>query len=212
MGYQKHGKYGEGAGLSGILMCINSTGIAYKWVREQFGISSYQELNKIARESKTGANGLLFFPYGNGAERTLNNSNPGASILNLDLNKHNVTDIIRAVQEGIVFSMNYGFGIMESMGLEHSIVRAGHTNMFLSNLFSQTFSNTTGLELQLYDTTGAEGAARGAALGAGIFTSTDDAFSSLKIKAVYESNVDERKILMDRYDQWLEHLRNKILK
>jgi xylulokinase len=122
----------------------------------------------------------LFYPFGNGAERVLGNKNPGASMMNLDLNRHHQAHLLRAAQEGIVFSMFYGFEVLRRMGVETTVVRAGRANMFLSPLFREAFVNTLQVPLELYDTNGAVGAAIGAGVGAGIFESFPDAFRGLQ--------------------------------
>ncbi|MEO8582565.1 MAG: FGGY-family carbohydrate kinase, partial [Flavitalea sp.] len=170
----------------GILLCINGTGILNSWLRKNFfnGLS-YDEINNKAAHTKVGAEGLLFYPFGNGAERVLENNNPGAWLSGLQFNTHHQGHIARAAQEGIVFSLYYGISIMEQMGMQVNKVRAGYANMFLSDTFALAFANTTGATLELYDTNGAIGAARGAGVGSKLFKDFHESFKGIeKIKTV----------------------------
>ncbi|MFZ9982735.1 MAG: xylulokinase, partial [Cyclobacteriaceae bacterium] len=166
---------------NGVLLCINGTGILNSWLRRTLGGLSYEDMNQLAGGVPVGSDGLQFYPFGNGAERVLGNKNPGASMLNLDLNRHGQAHLLRAAQEGIVFSMFYGFEVLRQMGVETTVVRAGRANMFLSPLFREAFVNTLQVPLELYDTNGAVGAAIGAGVGAGIFESFPDAFRGLHL-------------------------------
>jgi len=168
---------------NGILLCINGTGILNRWLNNNIRSAGdpygYQRLNEIAAQAPIGSAGLVALPFGNGAERILKNKEIGASFHGIDFNQHHQAHLFRAAQEGIVFSLKYGFDILEKMGSHSSVIRAGNANMFLSPLFREAFVNTTGLPLELYDTDGAKGAALGAGIGAGIYTSFKEAFEGL---------------------------------
>ncbi|MCH5598215.1 FGGY-family carbohydrate kinase [Niabella ginsengisoli] len=160
----------------GVLLCINGTGILNKWVRNLSGGMSYPEMNEAASTINAGSDGLLILPFGNGAERMLNNKIPGAHIINIDLNKHANAHLFRAAQEGIAFAFRYGLDIMRGNGMQPAIIRAGKTNMFLSNVFCEAFVNATNVPIELYDCDGSVGAALGAGIGAGYFKKPSDAF------------------------------------
>ncbi|KQC00762.1 xylulokinase [Pedobacter sp. Hv1] len=163
---------------TGVLLCINGTGSMYRWAKHNFAPQlSYTELNHIAAQSPVGSKGLKVLPFGNGAERMLNNKYTGAQLLNIDLNIHNQSDIFRAVQEGIAFSFRYGLDIMRENGMQPKVIRAGKANLFLSDLFAQTFVDVTGVPVELYENDGSVGAALGAGIGAGIFKDAAAAFS-----------------------------------
>jgi xylulokinase len=164
----------------GVLLCVSGTGILYRWLRATLGGKvGYDELNALAAAVPAGADGLLVHPFGNGAERTLENRNPGASIRCLDFNRHGLAHLARASQEGIVFALRHGLGIMRGVGIEPRTVRAGLANLFLSPLFAATFATVAGCRVELYATDGAQGAARGAGVGAGIYAGPDEAFPGL---------------------------------
>lgn len=191
---------------NGVLLCINGTGILNSWLRRMLGGLSYDEMNHQASEAPIGSKGLLFYPFGNGAERVLGNRNPGASLKGLDLNRHNHSHLIRAAQEGIVFSMFYGFEVLRKMGIETTVVRAGRANMFLSPLFREAFVNTLQVPLELYETNGAVGAAIGAGVGAGIYESFPEAFTGLQL--LHTQQPDPRLIpeYRDAVKGWMEGL------
>jgi xylulokinase len=198
-----HVNYTEAQPRLGILLCINGTGILFSWLRKMFGAaSSYAELNALAANVAVGAEGISILPFGNGAERMLENRTPGGWILGLDLVRHSQGHIVRAAQEGIAFSFRSGMAIMQSMGMHAGVIRAGHANLFLSPVFRETLSNVTGARIELYDTDGAVGAARGAALGVGAFTSTQDAFRSLKQIAVVEPQKQMIDQTQEAYRRW----------
>jgi xylulokinase len=195
----------------GVLLCINGTGIMNSWLKHQTGSEDYQEMNRMASHVQAGSDGVRVFPFGNGAERVLNNRNPGAMIYGLDLNRHRREHLLRAAQEGIVFSLNYGFDIMKKMGMSIDIVRAGEANMFLSPVFREIFVNTTETIVELYNTDGSQGAARAAGLGAGIYSGFNQAFSGLKKVAEFEPEIEKVKRYKHEYNQWLNLLNDKIL-
>lgn len=189
----------------GVLLCINGTGILNSWLRQNMAGLSYDEMNKLASSAKPGAEGLLIYPFGNGAERVLKNQAPGATIKGLSFNTHNQSHLLRAAQEGIAFSFNYGAEIMGEMGIKTNIVRAGKANMFLSPLFRQTMANVLDAKIELVDTDGALGAARGAALGAGLFANAKETFATLKCIENIEPDKDQSAV-KEAYNNWKKEL------
>lgn len=188
----------------GVLLCINGTGILNSWLRRNAlpdGIS-YAAMNDMAATAPIGADGLSILPFGNGAERVLENRAPGCSIHGLNFNIHTRAHLVRAAQEGIVYSFKYGIEVMEQMGMQVSKIHAGHANMFLSPLFRQTLANVTGATIELYDTDGSVGAARGAGIGAGIYKDSREAFASLQKIAVIEPNAAEVAATAEAYERW----------
>lgn len=164
---------------NGILLCINGTGCAYSWIRKNMDFQGYQEMNELAAAAPAGANGLMFFPFGNGAERVLQSRNTGARLLGLDFNIHGRQEIARVVQEGVAFALRYGLEVMEQMDMSPGVFKAGNANMFLSPVFRQVFSNITGAAVEIYDTDGAQGAARASGVGAGYYAGYAESFRGL---------------------------------
>lgn len=188
----------------GVLLCINGTGILNSWIRRNVlpdGVS-YAEMNDIAASAPIGAAGVSILPFGNGAERVLENRAPGCSIHGVNFNTHTRAHLLRAAQEGIVFSFKYGIEVMEQMGMEVSKIHAGHANMFLSPLFRHTLANVTGATIELYDTDGSVGAAKGAGIGVGIYKDHTEAFASLQKLAVVEPCADEVEATVEAYERW----------
>ncbi len=186
----------------GVLLCINGTGIANAWIRRMTGALDYPSMNKLAEGVKPGADGLTFLPFGNGAERMLENKMPGAGFHGLDLNIHKQAHLYRAVQEGIACAFRYGMEIMRESGIALEVIRAGHNNMFLSKVFCNALSALSGASIQLYDTDGALGAARGAALGAGIYASFQQAFKQLEVKESIKSPQNLVNEYESTYRKW----------
>ncbi len=192
----------------GVLLCINGTGILNSWMRRNVADANmtYPQMNDLANTAPIGCNGLSIIPFGNGAERMLENRQPGCSMHGIDFNHHSKAHLLRAAQEGIVFSFMYGIEIMEHMGMKVNRIRAGHTNMFLSPLFRQTLANVTDAPIELYDTDGSVGAARGAGIGAGIYADHNEAFAALQQLAVVEPNAEQRQATLDAYNLWKQRL------
>jgi xylulokinase len=167
---------------TGVLLCINGTGSMYRWAKHTFApYLSYSELNHIAAQAPIGSKGLKVLPFGNGAERMLNNRYTGGQLLGIDLNTHSQADIFRAVHEGIVFAFRYGLDIMRLNGMQPKVIRAGRANLFLSDLFAQTFVDVTGIPVELYENDGSLGAAIGSGIGAGIYKNQEEAFAKHEV-------------------------------
>lgn len=198
----------------GTLLCVNGTAILNSWLKHNAmgapgGGLSYDDMNELAAQAPPGADGLTILPYGNGAERTLENRDPGASVHGLSFTRHGRAHLLRAAQEGIVFALRYGLQIMAGMGIRPAKVRAGHANLFLSPLFAEAFATASGAAVELYNTDGAQGAARGAGIGAGIYTPTT-AFAGLKTVRVVEPSARLRGAYEEAYGRWQAALRREL--
>ncbi len=198
----------------GVLLCINGAGIQYSWLKKYLTVreANYPALNDMADKIPEGAEGLLMLPFGNGAERMLNNQEVGASIHQMNFNIHTDAHLVRAAQEGIVYSFEYGMEIMKQTGIHPSIIRAGNANMFMSPIFRDTLATLTGATIELYDTDGAEGAAKGAGIGSGRYGSFDEAFAALKQIFVIEPDTSKADFFRERYEQWKDILQKQINK
>ncbi len=190
----------------GVLLCINGTGILNSWMRRNVapdGIS-YADMNKLAAQAPIGAGGVSILPFGNGAERMLENREQGCSIHGVSFTQHSTAHLLRAAQEGIVFSFQYGIEIMQQMGLKVDKIHAGQANMFLSPIFRNTLAGVSGAVIELYDTDGSVGAAKGAGIGVGIYKDNREAFSTLeRLDIIVPEDEDQYK---EAYEKWKSYL------
>lgn len=192
----------------GVLLCINGTGILNKWVKNIAGNNlGYSQINELAAGVAPGSNGLVILPFGNGAERMLQNKMVQSHIHNIDFNVHTPAHIYRAAQEGIAFAFRYGLDIIRENGTEPQIIKAGHANMFLSGVFTESFVNATGVPVELYNCDGSVGAALGAGIGAGLYTDAKQAFGKFvpvrsvkpKMKTLYDEMYMKWKEVLQRH-------------
>ena len=194
----------------GVLLCINGTGIMNRWIRDIAGSQmQYRQMNEQAKTIALGSENLQILPFGNGAERMLENKMPGAQIANLQFSTHQAPHLFRAVQEGIACAFRYGLDILKENGLRPDVIRAGKANMFLSDLFTDLFVNFTGVPVELYENDGSAGAALGAGIGAGIYKSAEEAFSSYKPVAFAEPQKNSSSYT-EVYDRWKTLLENTL--
>ncbi|MBU0472983.1 MAG: carbohydrate kinase [Bacteroidetes bacterium] len=203
-----HVNYSNENPLKGVLLCINGTGILYNWLKNELirTNESYEELNSLANKINVGSDGITVIPFGNGAERVLKNQNIGSHILGINFNNHTREHILRAAQEGIAFSFRYGIDLMKEMGIEVNLMRAGKANMFLSDIFSEAVANTSNATVELYNTDGAQGAARGAGVGANIYNSFEEAFVGFKKLMEIVPNAKLVSQYEEAYQRWKEKL------
>ena len=197
----------------GVLLCINGTGSMNRWTKNQFGKNiDYAAMNSLAQGVKPGSDGLMVLPFGNGAERMLNNKLVGVHLQHIDLNLHTQAHIFRAVQEGIAFAFRYGFDILKENRMNPAIIRAGKANLFLSDVFAQTFVNIIGIPVELYHTDGSFGAAIGAGIGIKNYQTANEAFSNIKPLKVIEPDGTN---LEEQYANWnnllLKQLKSELI-
>lgn len=204
-----HVNYQENDPKLGVLLCINGTGIQNSWLKNLTGAGyDYPQINEAAAAIPIGSAGVQVLPFGNGAERMLENKMVHAHIENIDFLRHEAAHLWRAAQEGIAFSFRYGLDIMRENGIRPQIIRAGHANLFLSPVFQQSFAGATGVSVELYDNDGSVGAALGAGLGLGVYSGRKEAFSGLRKYAVIEPAQTE--LYNDLYYKWKEILERKL--
>ena len=202
-----HVNHTEDAPRNGVLLCVNGTGILNSWLRRTVGNFTYEQMNTEGSKTPVGAEGLTFLPFGNGAERILENKPSDAGLYGLNFNRHQQGHLFRAAQEGIVYALQYGLEIMQKMSVETQTVRAGNANMFLSPLFREAFANTTGTTIELYNTDGATGAARGAGVGVGFYKNFNEAFIGLNKIETVEPQKALQAAYTEGYEKWLKILK-----
>ena len=200
---------GERAARIGVLLCINGAGIFNRWTRNIAAPNhGYAALNEEASKIPAGSAGLISLPFGNGAERMLNNKILGGHFHHLDFNIHTSSHLVRAVQEGIAFSFRYGLDIMRQNGISPTVIRAARANLFLSDVFTQSFVNACNATLEFYEGDGSFGAAIGAGIGAGIYTTSEAALKKREpVGMIYP---EAAKQYNELYEHWKEHLNNQL--
>jgi xylulokinase len=193
----------------GVLLCINGTGILNSWLKRNSGFAAagYEAMNEAASVVPIGSDRLVILPFGNGAERMLGNTDPGSYFAHIDFNRHSISHLARAAQEGIVFAFHYGMEIMKKTGIRPSVIRAGKANMFLSPLFRNTLSGISNAIIELYNTDGSQGAALGAGVGAGYYKSFKEAFGGLKKLETVEPEAEKAGAYQEAYGRWLDVLK-----
>ena len=201
-----HVNYQKGAVPKiGKLLCINGAGIQYRWLLNNLDVASYDEMNRLASSVSIGAEGVCMIPFGNGAERMLNNKDIGTRLVNLNLNNHNKAHLCRAALEGIAFSFVYGMEILKSDGISVNVIRAGNDNLFRSEIFSNTVATLISYDIEIYNTTGAIGAARAADLHKGNFKKFGENIMENDHVKTFKplNNKEEYK---DAYQNWKKEL------
>lgn len=193
---------------NGVLICVNGTGILYSWLKKLLNTKNlnidYAEMNEMVKSVPVGAEGLLCLPFGNGSERIFENKLIGSHLLNLDFNQHETGHILRAAVEGIIYALNLGFEMLSDLNINRNTIRAGNANLFLSGIFKTIFANVTDTPLEIFNTDGATGAARGAALGFGIFETMEETFDDLQLLEVIEPNSELSSIYKESFEGWKE--------
>tara|TARA_Y100000992_G_C21229205_1_gene474590 strand:- start:273 stop:1286 length:1014 start_codon:yes stop_codon:yes gene_type:complete len=204
-----HVNYNLNQPLIGTLLCINGAGIQYSWLKKMLGISDFKKMNKLASHVSVGCEGLINLPFGNGSERMLDSKNIGSHFCNLNLNLHGQGHLFRSTLEGVAFSFAYGMEIMRADGIDTKIIRAGNDNLFQSEIFSTTLSTLIGQTIEIYNTTGAIGAAR----AAGLEKENINQFSKSSVEYDKVSEIFPKSNTQpyeDAYQKWKLELEQKI--
>ncbi|MFY0599507.1 MAG: carbohydrate kinase [Cyclobacteriaceae bacterium] len=196
----------------GVLLCINGSGIQYRWINQEVASegTSYFDMEKMMADVPVGSDGLRMLPFGNGAERVLGNKDVGSHIQGLQFNRHSKPHLFRAALEGIAFSFAYGIEVMTSLGMSIESMRVGNDNLFQSQIFSDTVSTLMNGKIEIVETTGAIGAARAVGFTTGHFSSLREAMSGDKVLKTYvpKQNVAEYR---EAYARWKDDL-EKVIK
>jgi xylulokinase len=210
-----HVHHSKSAPRYGVLMCVNGAGSMNSRLRSTLSLKnlsqiSYDQMNAMASTVDVGSDGLIVLPFGNGAERILGNKDIGASTHGFNINRHTYAHVCRATQEGIAFALGFGFEMLREIGIRSSVIRAGHANMFLSPVFCETFAMVTGMPLELFDTDGSQGAARGAGVGVGHYKTPAESLENLERIKTYEPGLPNRSRCLDTFTEWKEILMKQV--
>ncbi|MGB5780485.1 MAG: FGGY family carbohydrate kinase [Eudoraea sp.] len=193
----------------GKLLCVNGAGIMYRWLLNNLKITSYQEMNELAAKVPIGSEGVIILPFGNGPERMLNNKDLGAQIGNINLNIHSKPHLCRAALEGIAFSFVYGMEILRADGIKAKVIRAGNDNLFRAPIFSNTIASLINQEIEIYNTTGAIGAARACQLHNGNYAAFGKQIMDNDYIMSYTPSSDKEEYKM-AYELWKNELELKL--
>ncbi|MBL7790935.1 MAG: carbohydrate kinase [Saprospiraceae bacterium] len=206
-----HVNYEQAFNRIGVLLCLNGAGIQYSWIKHQVarGSHTYADMERMVSTVPVGSEGLCMLPYGNGAERMLDNRNPNAHVFNIQFNRHTRGHLYRAALEGVAFSFAYGINILKEMGLNADLIRVGNDNMFQSKTFSTTLATMLGSQIEVVETTGAVGAAKAAGLAIGVYRNLQEALSNIKPAIIHEPQ--PQKGLYDQaFSLWLSCLEKSL--
>lgn len=195
----------------GVMHCTNGVGILNAWMKRMVAPQlSYSQFNDLSAQSPIGSDGVSILPFGNGAERILENRQMGSTIHGINFNNHSASTLARAAQEGVAFSFKYGMDIMQATGMDTKVIRAGHANMFLSPIFRTTLASVADAVIELYETDGSVGAATGAALGCGYYTSPEEAFRPLRKIEVVTPDRSHHEEYLEAYARWEDVLQREL--
>ena len=193
--------------MFGKLLNLNGAGIQYRWLQQLMGEVSYVKLNQMANEAPIGSNGLKVFPFGNGAERMLDNKIVNGHISNINFNIHDNNHLVRATLEGIAFALIYGIELLKNDGVVIENLKVGNDNLFISQVFSKTIANTLGITIQMLQATGADGAAKaGIAGGRGGFNN-----DTIQIIKTIDPNPQSQNQSIESFKNWKKQLLNNII-
>ncbi len=154
-----------------VMGVTQAAGLSLRWFRDQFGASGdgdgrdpYERLTEEAATARAGCNGLLFTPYLMGERTPHLDPRARGALLGLTAS-HTRADVIRAILEGVAFSLRDTFSIFGEMNVPVKNVRLGGGGA-KSALWRQIQADVYGHEVEVVEAE--EGAAYGAALLAGV--------------------------------------------
>jgi xylulokinase len=187
-----------------VMGVTQGAGLSLRWFRDQFGAgASYDALMKEAAAAPPGADGLLWAPYLMGERTPHLDPNARGALVGLTA-QHTRAHVIRAILEGVAFSLRDTFTIFRDLGVPVKSIRLGGGGA-RSPLWQQIQADIYGMPVELVAAD--EGAAYGAALlagvGAGIWPSVDAACKTAvhvakKIEPIAK-NVD---LMNRRYEEY----------
>lgn len=169
-----------------VMGCTQGAGLSLKWYRDNFchaeidtavgmGVDPYFLMDKQAEKIEPGCEGLMYLPYLMGERSPHNDPNAKGVFFGLSA-KHTKYDMLRAVMEGVSYSLNDCMEVVKEMGIDASEVRASGGGG-KSKLWRQMQADMFGCDINTINVS--EGPALGVALlasvGAGIYSSVPEA-------------------------------------
>jgi xylulokinase len=181
-----------------------AAGLSFKWFRENFGDGkSYDELVGEAERVPGGSDGLIWLPYLMGERTPHLDANARAAFVGLTAS-HTHAHAVRAILEGVAFSLKDSIEIFGELGAHAESIRLGGGGA-KSALWQQIQADVYGQTVETIEAE--EGAAFGAAIlagvGAGFWQTVDEACeATIKTARRIEPNPDAVKILERNYEAY----------
>jgi xylulokinase len=152
-----------------VMGVTQAAGLSLRWFRDQFGMAnghreSYEDLTAEAAKIPAGAEGLLWAPYLMGERTPYLDANARAMLVGLTAS-HTRAHVIRAILEGVAFSLRDTFTIFEQIAVPVKTIRLGGGGA-RSPLWRQIQADVYSHEVETVAVE--EGAAYGAAILAGV--------------------------------------------
>jgi xylulokinase len=189
-----------------VMGVTQAAGLSLRWFRDQFGAGPddgrdpYERLTEEAARVPAGSEGLLWAPYLMGERTPHLDPNARGALIGLTAS-HTRGHIVRAILEGIAFSLKDTFTLFEEMGVPVTRIRLGGGGA-RSALWRQIQADVYGQEVEIVATE--EGAAYGAAIlaavGAGKWGSVDAACNEIvHTEQRIAPQPEITKLLQERY-------------
>jgi xylulokinase len=168
-----------------VMGVTQGAGLSLRWFRDQFGAGKddgrdpYERLAEEAAKTPAGADGLLWAPYLMGERTPHLDPNARGALVGITA-QHTRAHVIRAILEGVAFSLRDSLTLFREIGVPIESIRLGGGGA-RSSLWQQIQADVYGMSVELVEAD--EGAAYGAALlgavGVGMWPSVEAACEKL---------------------------------
>ena len=185
-----------------VMGVTQAAGLSLRWFRDQFG-GAYDALTSEAANVPPGCDGLMWAPYLMGERTPHLDPDARGALVGLTAS-HTRAHIVRAILEGVAFSLRDIFSIFEEMQVPVSGIRLGGGGS-RSSVWQQIQADVYGQRVEIVES--AEGAAYGAALlagvGAGIWNSVYEAScQTVRVRTVVEPDPATSLFMQQQYSQY----------
>jgi xylulokinase len=193
-----------------VMGVTQAAGLSLRWFRNHFGGSTsgggadaYDGLTREAAEAPAGSDGLLWAPYLMGERTPHLDPLARAALIGLTAS-HSRAHVVRAILEGVAFSLQDTFAIFREMNLPVESVRVGGGGA-RSDLWRQIQADVYGHEVERVEAE--EGAAYGAAILAGVgarmWTSVDEACAAIvRVRDSVRPDPANAKVMAESYSTY----------
>lgn len=188
-----------------VMGVTQGAGLSLRWFRDQFGFASYDQLTAEAADVPAGANNLLWAPYLMGERTPHLDPNARAALVGLTAS-HTRAHVVRAILEGVAFSLRDSLEIFRDMNVPVESIRLGGGGA-RSKLWRQIQADVYAHAVDIVQAE--EGAAYGAALlagvGGGLWQSVDHACADVvRVVDRIEPDATAVKVLEPLYRSYRE--------